>query len=114
MSDIWIPTSLADLMDRVAILQVKLMHLDGEKRKIVKRQHGSLIKILIGQAFEFEDLKELEEINLVLWKLEDGVRKDANLPDYRDVTYWNDQRALVKQQIDEKAGSELREVKSYV
>ncbi|KKK49362.1 hypothetical protein LCGC14_3135810, partial [marine sediment metagenome] len=45
MSDIWIPTSLADLMDRVSILQVKLMHLEGEKRKIVKLQHATLTKI---------------------------------------------------------------------
>ncbi len=114
MSDIWIPTSLADLMDRVSILQVKLVHLDGEKHEIVKLQHARLTKILMGQDWVFQDLKELEKINLVLWQLEDGVREQANLIDYKDVTFWNDERAKLKKKIDERAGDELREVKSYV
>ena len=117
MSDIWIPTSLADLMDRVSILQVKLVHLEGEKRKVVKLQHARLTKVLAGQDWDFEDLKKLEEINNILWLLEDDVRKfidEAQIDYYHQITYWNDERAKLKKQIDEKAGSELREVKSYV
>ena len=114
MSDIWIPTSLADLMDRVAILQVKLVHLDGDKHEIVKLQHARLTKILMGQDWVFQDLKELEEINNVLWGLEDSVRVQPHLIDYMAITSWNDERARIKKRIDEKAGSELREVKSYV
>ena len=114
MSDIWIPTSLADLMDRVSILQVKLVHLDGEKRKIVKKQHAALTKVLVGQEFDFEDLARLERVNNVLWDYEDDVRIHPNLVDYKEITYFNDERARIKKRIDEKAGSELREVKSYV
>ena len=127
MSDIWIPTSLADLMDRVSILQVKLMHLEGEKREIVKLQHATLTKILMGQDWVFQDLKELEEINNTLWILEDKVRRISrcgsdnmspeegdSLGAYLSITHYNDERAKIKKRIDEKAGSELREVKSYV
>ena len=88
MSDIWIPTSLADLMDRVSILQVKLVHLNGEKRKIVKRQHATLTKILMGQDWGPEDLAELEEINLTLWMLEDMVREYPNIGEYKNITRW--------------------------
>ncbi len=114
MSDIWIPTSLADLMDRVSILQVKLVNLKGEKREIVKVQHARLTKILMGQDWVFQDLKDLEEINNLLWVLEDGVREKVYLTDYQAITEWNDKRAQLKKKIDERAGDELREVKSYV
>ena len=114
MSDIWIPTSLADLMDRVAILQVKLLHLGGEKREIVKKQHAALTKILMGQDWVFQDLKELEEINNTLWILEDQVREREDLAEYLQVTYWNDVRAKLKKRIDKKDDSQFREVKSYV
>ena len=99
----------------MAILTVKKTFLgDTGKRDKARKHHEALLKVMTAEDVNHHDLDKLVEINTLLWLLEDEVRKNPNLLDYMTITRWNDKRAAVKKQIDEKAGSEIREVKSYI
>ena len=65
--------------------------------------------------------KELENINLKLWNVEDKKRKLEKKQEFgkefielaRNVYKFNDERAKIKLKINEALGSNIKEVKSY-
>ena len=121
-----IPVSVGELFDKISILEIK-------KKKIKNKDHLKIIKYELKQLnliikkkklyskkirIEFNRLKN---INLRLWNIEDKKRKyekskkfDNNFINLaRNVYLLNDKRALIKLNINNLSGSQIKEVKSY-
>ena len=121
-----IPVSVGELFDKISILEIK-------KKKIKNKEHLKTIKYELNKLnliikkkrlnsmlirTEFNKLKNL---NLRLWNIEDKKRKyekNKNFDDNfiylaRKVYLLNDKRALIKLNINNLSGSQIKEVKSY-
>ena len=121
-----IPVSVGELFDKISILEIK-------KKKIKNKDHLKIIKYELKQLnliikkkklyskkirIEFNRLKN---INLRLWNIEDKKRKyekskkfDNNFINLAiNVYLLNDKRALIKLNINNLSGSQIKEVKSY-
>ena len=119
------PISLGELVDKISILMIKKKNIsDSIKLEHVAKELEFLQKTL--KEYISEDkinkfVQELVNINSKLWKIEDDIREcernklfDQTFIDLaRSVYFTNDQRAKIKNDINEKFGSELVEVKSY-
>ena len=118
-----IPVSLGELLDKITILEIKVLHLRGEGLA-----HGiqvlSLLRQVLGDlAFpvEQERFSDLKGINQSLWTIEDAIRDKERLGQFdaefvelaRQVYLQNDRRAALKRQINQAYGSELCEEKAY-
>ena len=119
------PISLGELVDKISILIIKQKNItDKTKLDHVKKELDFLQKTLTNyiQQEEINNyLENLININSKLWKIEDDIREcerkklfDQTFIDLaRSVYFTNDERAKVKNDINNTFGSELVEVKSY-
>ena len=119
------PISLGELVDKISILIIKQKNITDEtKLDHVKKELDFLQKTLMNYTQQEEInnyLENLININSKLWNIEDDIREcerkklfDQNFIDLaRSVYFTNDERAKVKNDINETFGSELVEVKSY-
>jgi hypothetical protein len=118
-----IPVSLGELLDKITILEIKVLHLKGEGLA-----HGiqelSLLRQVLGDLpfpVEQERFSDLKSVNQSLWTIEDAIRDkerqgqfDAEFVELaRQVYFQNDRRAALKRQINQAYGSELCEEKAY-
>ena len=120
-----IPVSLGELVDKISILIVKKKNInDQNKINLIKKELTLLEEVLFKniQKEKIDNyLKELIDINLKLWIIEDDLRElerkkqfDQNFIKLaRSVYFTNDNRAQIKLEINKVFGSELVEVKSY-
>ncbi len=119
-----IDVSIGEVVDKISILSIKLKKIkDREKLKNIRKEYGLLKDSLeeIGIKTGSEEFKQLEEINLKLWDIEDKIRlKEANkefddefIQLARSVYFNNDKRSDLKRKINLKHGSELIEEKEY-
>ncbi len=120
-----IPVSLGELVDKISILIVKKKNInDQNKINLIKKELTLLEEVLFKkiQKEKIDNyLKELIDINLKLWIIEDDLRElerkkqfDQNFIKLaRSVYFTNDNRAQIKLEINKGFGSELVEVKSY-
>lgn len=120
-----IDISIGELVDKVTILSIKLEKIkNADKLKNIKKEYGLLYESMkhIGITKDSEDFKDLVQVNLRLWDIEDKIRiKEANKEfddDFiqlaRSVYFENDKRAEIKKQINLTFGSDLIEEKEYV
>ena len=119
------PISLGELVDKISILIIKQKNITDEtKLDHVKKELDFLQKTLMNYVQQEEInnyLENLININSKLWNIEDDIREcerkklfDQTFIDLaRSVYFTNDERALVKNDINKTFGSELVEVKSY-
>ena len=119
------PISLGELVDKISILIIKQKNITDEtKLDHVKKELDFLQKTLMNYVQQEEInnyLENLININSKLWNIEDDIREcerkklfDQSFIDLaRSVYFTNDERAKVKNDINETFGSELVEVKSY-
>ena len=119
------PISLGELVDKISILIIKQKNITDEtKLDHVKKELDFLQKTLMNYVQQEEInnyLENLININSKLWNIEDDIREcerkksfDQTFIDLaRSVYFTNDERAKVKNDINETFGSELVEVKSY-
>ncbi len=122
------PISLGELVDKITILEIKLDQFPvGEKRQNVDREWTVLTERLAqildeeGAAALAPLKRELETINLRLWKIEDDIRDceraqafgDKFISLARQVYLTNDERAHIKREINHAFGSDLIEEKFY-
>ena len=114
------PISVGELLDKITILQIKSQY---SNNSYVQRELIDLINIAKEhQVYNEQDLQELQEVNSKLWIIEDQLRELEKKKDFsstfielaRQVYQTNDQRALIKKQINEKTNSHYQEVKCYV
>ncbi len=117
--------SLGELVDKVSILAIKLKKIKSpDKLKNIQKEYDLLSISMQGAGIDAasEEFKQLEQINLKLWDIEDQIRlKEAAKafdPEFielaRSVYFTNDERAAVKKAINLKYGSDLVEEKEYV
>lgn len=122
---IQLEVSAGELMDRIAILEIKLARLSRSVREAVLRDL-SLAQAERNRALpQSERLRELgrklHAVNLDLWEVEEELRAceregvfGARFVELaRQVYTNNDRRAALKRSIDELVGCALREHKSY-
>ena len=120
-----VEVSIGEVVDKATILEIKKEKFsDKEKLKNVIKEYDLLIFNLskIGISPNDDKYKELKDINLKLWHIEDDIRiKEYNkefdeefIKLARSVYVVNDERATVKKEINIAAGSELIEEKEYI
>jgi hypothetical protein len=120
-----IPVSAGELIDKITILRVKAARIDAAKLANVKKELGLLEAVAARDLNQVAGLDilaaELEAVNAALWDIEEGKRDCERRKDFgpafvelaRKVYIENDRRAAIKRRINEAAGSDLIEEKSY-
>jgi hypothetical protein len=123
---ITIPVSVGELIDKLSILHVKQTKITNlEKLEYVNKEFELLYNFSSVYLNNEEISKlyhDLVETNSKLWDIEDMLRIieteqnfDIKFIEYaRSVYHTNDKRFLLKNEINEKTSSEIREVKEYV
>ena len=118
--------SAGELVDKITILEIKKKKIkDQEKLAEVDKELISLNNTFQKNISQNTDLKnmikDLKEINLKLWSIEDDKRLCEKNSDFgekfiklsRDVHFLNDERSKIKLEINNKTGSKIREIKEY-
>ncbi len=126
MSQIHIPVSPGELVDKLTILRLKSEHIRDEgKLANVRRELTALQKIADAELRPSENLdrlwSQLLEVNRDLWTIEDDIRSFESKSDFgpgfialaRSVYVTNDERAAIKRRINLLMDSPLIEEKSY-
>lgn len=118
------PISLGELIDKITILKIKALYIEGIAKKNVLNELSALTAILDGLSIELNPLlmNQLMEINHRLWKIEDQIRvfEHMNLFEAefieiaRFIYKLNDERAAIKKSINVSYGSAIVEEKFYV
>tara|TARA_Y100000992_G_C21031938_1_gene380768 strand:- start:75 stop:470 length:396 start_codon:yes stop_codon:yes gene_type:complete len=118
--------SIGELIDKITILEIKKIKI-SDKNKLfeVEKELSSLIttmrKSIPDEAVISNYKKELKNINLKLWDIENGKRLAEKNKDFgekfielsRQVYKSNDERARIKLLINNTLGSNIKEVKSH-
>jgi Family of unknown function (DUF6165) len=126
MSEIKVPLSPGELLDKITILRIKSKRMSDEKklanvrlelRELEQTWSGSpYFKINIAA-----DIDALQAVNEKLWVIEDDIRDKERAQAFdaefvrlaRAVYVENDERAAIKRRINVTLGSTLVEEKSY-
>lgn len=125
MSQISIPVSIGELIDKITILEIKTERiLDVEKQKTAALELNALNESLSKEKFPSDlfALKQiLKDINQKLWVIEDDIREKELKQEFDDefielarkVYFTNDKRFEIKNKINIMCNSHVKEVKSY-
>ena len=126
MNKIIVEVSIGELLDKISILEIKQEKIkDPEKLKFVTDEHSILKNQLesnVKTDTKIDELyKSLKQINSKLWLIEDDKRQCEKDKDFgekfiklsRDVHFFNDDRAKIKLEINNHAGSSIKEIKEY-
>ena len=126
MSNLKVPISLGELIDKITILRIKSNKINSnEAQKNIRLELEKLEHILNETMSINTNLKNFEiklsKINQSLWDIEDQLREKEKEKKFdkkfislaRMVYYKNDERAKIKRMINKNFGSELIEEKSY-
>lgn len=126
MSEILVPVSFGELLDKIAILQIKSERMqDPEKVANVRKELAALEATWSAHPAATVDIRDalarLKAVNERLWVIEDDIRvlekqrrfDDSFVQLARSVYIENDERARVKKEINLALGSAYVEEKSY-
>jgi hypothetical protein len=126
MSDIKVPISPGELLDKITILRIKSQRMtDPAKLSNVRLELRALEETWSASAYArvdiAADIDALLRVNERLWVIEDDIRDKERARAFdaefirlaRAVYIENDERAAIKRRINAKLGSALVEEKSY-
>lgn len=126
MSEISVPVSFGELLDKIAILQIKSERIsEASKLENVRRELTALESTWMASAAASADIavlrQRLREVNERLWDIEDDIRRKEQAQAFdeefirlaRSVYFENDERAAIKREINRALGSTYVEEKSY-
>jgi len=126
MSEIFVPVSFGELLDKIAILQIKSERMsDPAKLANVRSELSALENLWMAHPVAGHEIvalrAALKAVNERLWVIEDEIRDQerAQLFDAefvrlaRAVYFENDDRARIKREINLALGSAYVEEKSY-
>jgi len=126
MSELSIPVSFGELIDKITILEIKAERIrDPDKLVNVRKELDLLCRTWEGHPAALLDIEaeraKLRSVNERLWDIEDRIRLkekaqafDADFIELaRAVYFCNDDRAALKRAINTRLGSTLVEEKSY-
>jgi hypothetical protein len=126
MSEIKVPLSPGELLDKITILRIKSKRMSDEKKLAnVRLELQELEQTWTGSPY-FKiniaaDIDALQAVNEKLWVIEDDIRDKERAQAFdaefvrlaRAVYVENDERAAIKRRINLTLGSTLVEEKSY-
>ena len=126
MSDIKVPISPGELLDKITILRIKSQRMtDPAKLSNVRLEMRALEETWGSSAFAKIDIEAdivaLGLVNERLWVIEDDIRDKERAQAFdaefvrlaRAVYFENDERAAIKRRINVTLGSRIVEEKSY-
>ena len=118
-----IPVSLAELLDKITILEIKSEQFHGEQKRNVDHELSLLKHVLRQSGVELlpEQHQQLKTVNQSLWQIEESIREHERRKDFgeefiilaRSVYLENDKRAEIKRTINNNYDSAIKEEKSY-
>jgi len=121
-----IPVAIAELFDKLSILEIKMIHInDSVRRGLVETELNELTRIVHKHEVDLflnHDLyRQLYDTNQELWNIcelrrqfEQNNQFDHAFIEQSRLEYQtNDRRAKIKQQINKHFESSIVEVKSY-
>ena len=119
--------SAGELLDKISILEIKLDKIKDKESLIeINKDYASLSETKNSNISITKDLenltKQLKEINMKLWSIEDEKRMCEKNKDFgkkfielaRSVYLNNDKRAKIKSEINKQLGSNIKEIKKYI
>jgi hypothetical protein len=126
MSEIKVPVSPGELLDKITILRIKAQRMrDAEKLNNVRLELQALEQTWGASSYAkldiAADIDALLKVNERLWVIEDDIRDkeraqafDARFIELARAVYFeNDERAAIKRRININLGSRIVEEKSY-
>ena len=126
MSEILVPVSFGELLDKIAILQIKSERMsDAAKLANVRNELAALETTWAAHPAAAQDIAalraDLKAVNERLWVIEDDIRLQEKAQAFdaefvrlaRAVYFENDTRARIKKDINLALGSSYVEEKSY-
>ena len=126
MSEILVPVSFGELLDKITILQIKSERItDTTKLANVRKELAALEATWSAHPAAAADISalhaELKAVNEQLWDIEDDIRLKDKAQAFdngfvelaRSVYFRNDERARIKKAINLALGSGYVEEKSY-
>jgi hypothetical protein len=122
MSSPLIPVSWGELLDKIAILAIKVDRLRGVAARENAARELALLRLAAGDVRGLAELEAaLLAVNTRLWRIEDLVREKEAAGDFgsgfvalaRAVYRENDERGRIKQAINRALRSALVEEKQY-
>ena len=118
--------STGELIDKISILEIKLEKIkDKADLKEINKEYKILKEVQNSSLEVTEKLKtlfkEIKEVNLNLWNIEDKLRICEKNKDFgqtfielaRGVYLNNDKRSKIKLEINNILDSNIREIKQY-
>ena len=126
MSEIQVPVSFGELLDKIAILQIKSERMtDPAKLETVRNELSALESTWMAHPVASNDIArlraELKAVSERLWVIEDDIRMKERAQAFdgefirlaRAVYFENDERARITKDINLALGSAYVEEKSY-
>lgn len=119
-----IKVSIGELVDKVAILSIKVKRIKNSEKLIhIQKELALLRKAMesIEIDADSKEVKALMGVNLKLWDLENAIRLKERKAEFEDdfirlarsIYRLNDERTVLKRKISLKYHSELIEEKEY-
>lgn len=130
MSELLVPVSPGELLDKITILRIKAARI-GDAAKLANVRHELDVLERTWRASPYANAgpakdvtaesAALEAVNTRLWEIEDEIRDKERARSFdarfielaRSVYVENDERAQLKRRINDKLGSSIIEEKSY-
>ncbi len=126
MSQISVPVSFGELLDKITILEIKQCHMTDEAKLANVNHEYQVLTETWDEAVEESGTvtstrAKLKAVNQKLWDIEDQIRIKESRQEFddefielaRSVYYTNDDRARLKKELNIELGSDLVEEKSY-
>jgi hypothetical protein len=126
MSEISVPVSPGELLDKITILRIKSSRMsDAKKVANVRIELKVLEETWSASPYARADIAAevtaLLQVNERLWVIEDNIRDKERAQEFdadfirlaRAVYFENDERAAIKRRINSRLGSTIVEEKSY-
>jgi len=126
MNEILIPISPGELLDKIAILQIKAERITDTAKVANVNTELEMLNKVWDESVESDDVitalsDELKSINESLWEIEDDIRDEERNRRFgerfielaRSVYVTNDKRADAKKRVNLHLNSTIVEEKSY-
>ena len=126
MSEIHVPVSPGEVLDKITILRIKSARIsDPAKLGNVRRELEMLERTWHDSPYGHHDVARdeaaLQAVNERLWDIEDRIRDKERVQAFdaefialaRSVYIENDERAAIKKRVNVALGSAIVEEKSY-
>ena len=118
--------SAGELLDKISILEIKLEKIKDKADQEEINKEYKILKEVQNSSLEVTEklktlFKEIKEVNLNLWNIEDKLRICEKNKDFgqsfielaRSVYFNNDKRSKIKSEINKILESNIREIKQY-